>query len=86
MEMSVPKTKEMVSILKALGVERSALIALASPDTNVVKSVSAIRKTEAIQARQLNVVDLLSYRDLILTSDAVRIVENLWGTKAPSAA
>ncbi len=79
LEMSEPKTKEVVGILQALKIERSALIALDSADSGIVRSVNNIEKVGAIQARQLNVVDLLSHRDLIITSDAVRVVESLWG-------
>ena len=79
LEMGEPKTKEIVGMLEALNIERSALIALASSDSGVVRSVNNIAKVDAIEARQLNVVDLLSHRDLIITSDAVRTVEDLWG-------
>ncbi|MBT4511085.1 MAG: 50S ribosomal protein L4 [Chloroflexi bacterium] len=79
LEMSQPKTREIVGMLQALKIERSALVALNSIDSGVVRSVNNVEKVDAIQARQLNVVDLLSHRDLIITTDAVRTVEGLWG-------
>ena len=81
MDMGEPKTKDMLSFLQGLQVERSALIALVSPNVNVIKAASNIRKTRVIQAQLLNVVDLMSHRDLIVTTDAVRVIEKLWGTK-----
>jgi len=81
LEMSEPKTKDMVNILQALEIDRSTLIALSLPDANVVRSVTNIEKTKVIQAQLLNVVDLLSHKNLIITADAVRVVEELWGTK-----
>ena len=69
----------MKGILGALEIDRSALIALASADSNIIKSVKNLNGIDAIEARQLNVVDLLSHKNLIITTDAVRMVEGLWG-------
>ncbi|MBT9163292.1 MAG: 50S ribosomal protein L4 [Chloroflexi bacterium] len=79
LEMSEPKTREMIGMLQRLGIDRSALIALSSPNTNVVRSASNIEGTKIIQAQLLNMVDLLSHQNLIITADAVRVVEGLWG-------
>ncbi|MDD5093012.1 MAG: 50S ribosomal protein L4 [Dehalococcoidia bacterium] len=84
--MSEPKTKNMISLLKALEVDRSALIALSSPDANVIKSACNLSRTKVTQARQLNVVDLLSHKSLIMTADAVRAVEELLGAEKPAVA
>jgi len=78
-EMSEPKTKEIKGILDALAIDRSALIALSSTDSNIAMSANNIKGINAIEARQLNVVDLLSHKNLIMTSEAVRTVEELWG-------
>ena len=81
LEMQDHKTKEMINILQALEIDRSTLIALASPDSNLIRSASNLQRIDTIQARQLNVGDLLSHKNLIITVDAVRTVESLWGTK-----
>ena len=81
--MKETKTREMTGILQALKIDRSALIALATPDSNIVKSSGNIVGITAIQARQLNVGDLLAHRTLIIPVDAVRAVEGLWGTRQP---
>ena len=78
-EMSEPKTKKIKGILDALAIDRSALIALSSTDSNIAMSANNIKGINAIEARQLNVVDLLSHKNLIMTSEAVRTVEELWG-------
>lgn len=78
-EISEPKTKDIKGILGALEIDRSALVALATADSNITKSVKNIKGIDAIEARQLNVVDLLSHKNLIITTDAVRTVEGLWG-------
>jgi large subunit ribosomal protein L4 len=80
LEMSDPRTKNMINMLQALGIDRSVLIALPSPDANVIRSADNLPLTKVIQAQLLNVVDLLSHENLVMTADAVRVVEELWGT------
>ncbi|MFO8009764.1 MAG: 50S ribosomal protein L4 [Dehalococcoidia bacterium] len=85
-EMENPRTKDMVAILRALDVKRSALIALHSPDKAVVKSADNLAGIDVIQARQLNVIDLLSHRELIITVDAIKQIESLWGERQTTGA
>ena len=82
-----PRTKEVVSILHNAGIERPALIVTGEPDRSVLISARNLPKTKVLPAPYLNVVDLLTYRDLLLTEDAVRRVEGLWGAAkaAPEA-
>ena len=79
LKLDEPKTKEMVRILEALGVDSSALIATAEPEGNVIKSARNLAGIKTIPASLLNVVDLLSYKMLLMTEAAVRKVEQLWG-------
>jgi large subunit ribosomal protein L4 len=76
-----PKTKEMVEVLVALGVDSSALIVTSEPDENMILSARNIPAVSTIQARLLNVVDILSNKMLLMTVDAVRKAEELWGDK-----
>ena len=75
--LSEPKTKEMASILAALGIGHSTLLVTAEPDLNVYKSARNLEQTKVIPANVLNVVDLLSYRTLVLTVAAVQRVEEM---------
>lgn len=84
-QMSEPATKKVVSMFKALGVQSSALLVTAEPDMNVVKSARNVPRTKTLTANMLNVLDLLSCRAVIITVDAVRRVEAIWG-KAPAVA
>ena len=77
-----PKTKEMVKILAALGIEDSALIATGEPMENVVISARNLPGVKTIPANLLNVVDITSHKMLLLTEAAVRQVEQLWGKEA----
>ena len=83
LKLDQPKTKEMVKILTALGVDSSALVAMAEPEENVVKSARNLPGIKTIPASLLNVVDLLSYKRLLMTVSAVRKAEELWGEESP---
>ena len=79
LKLDQPKTKEMVRILAALEVDSSALIITDEPENNVVKSARNLAGIKTIPASLLNVVDILSYKMLLMTEAAVRKVEQLWG-------
>ena len=76
-----PRTKQVVDALRALGVQSSALLVSAEPDANFIKSARNIEGSKTLPAGMLNVVDLLSYRMLLMSVDAVRRVEEIWGKK-----
>ncbi len=77
-----PKTKKMAGILAALGVDSSALIVTAEPEGNVVKSARNLPGIKTMPAALLNVVDILSYKMLLMTVAAVRRAEQLWGKRS----
>ncbi len=79
MTLPEPKTKQMVQILAALGVDSSALVVTSEPEDNVVKSARNLAGIKTIPANLLNVVDILSYKMLLMTEAAVRKAEQLWG-------
>lgn len=81
LELDQPKTKEMAQILAALGVDSTALIVTDEPKENVVKSARNIRGIKTRPASVLNVVDILSYKVLLMTVAAVRRAEELWGKR-----
>jgi large subunit ribosomal protein L4 len=74
-----PKTKPMAGILVALGVDSSALIVTGESEEKVVKSSRNLTGIKTIPANILNVVDILSYKMLLMTEAAVRKAEQLWG-------
>jgi len=78
-----PKTKEMAQILAVLGVDSSALIATSEPEENVIKSARNLPGIKTIPISLLNVIDLLSYKRLLMTEAAVSKVEQLWGKRLP---
>ncbi len=81
LKLDEPRTKEMVRILAALGVDSSALIVTPEPENNVVKSARNLAGIKTMPASLLNMVDILSYKVLLITESAVRKVEQLWGKR-----
>ncbi len=81
-----PRTKEILRILHNVGIERSALIVTAQPDRTVLVSVRNLQKTKALPAAYLNVLDMLTHRDLLMTEEAVRVAEGLWGQRRETPA
>ncbi|MBM2824570.1 MAG: rplD [Dehalococcoidales bacterium] len=77
------KTKEMVRILAALGLDASTLIVMADAEENVIKSARNLPGVKTMPVRLLSVVDLLSYQRLLMTVSAVRKAEELWGEESP---
>jgi large subunit ribosomal protein L4 len=82
LKLEEPKTKKMVDILTALGVDGSALVVTSEPENNVIKSARNLGGIKTMPANLLNVVDLLSHKVLLMTVSAVRKAEELWGEKA----
>ncbi len=78
-----PKTREIVRVLTALGVDSSALIVTAEVEENVIKSARNLPGIGTMPASLLNVVDILSRKKLLMTVSAVRKAEELWGENSP---
>ena len=78
-----PKTREIVRVLTALGVDSSALIVTAEVEENVIKSARNLPGIGTMPASLLNVVDILSRKKLLMTVSAVRKAEELWGENPP---
>lgn len=76
---AAPSTKAVTGLLKSLGVERSALIITGAPDRNAHLSARNVDGARVLPADTLNVGDMLSHHTLLLTVDAVRRIEALWG-------
>ncbi|MCL0101150.1 50S ribosomal protein L4 [Peptococcaceae bacterium] len=77
LDMSVPKTKEMVKILSNLNVDKKALVVTAEYNENVFKSARNIPYVTQLKADKLNVYDVLSHQKLIITKDAVAKIEEV---------
>lgn len=77
-----PKTKEVLRVLRNVGIERSALIVTGQPDRTVLASARNLQKTKVLPAAYLNVADMLNHRHVLMTVEAIKVAEGLWGRKA----
>lgn len=75
-----PKTKDFVAMMRALGLERSALLVGDGADQVALRAGRNVQGVDMLPADLLNAVDVLNHRTLIMTLDAVRKAEALWGT------
>lgn len=72
LSMEVPKTKEVTSVLKALGLsETSCLLTIDQHDPVVWKSARNIEKVQVSPAADLNAYDILHQRQMVLTKSAL---------------
>ena len=76
-----PRTKELLSVLQRLGFERATLVVTGQPAPTVNRSARNLPNVKCLPAPYLNVLDLLSHRGLLMTEEAVRVAEALWGGK-----
>ena len=75
-----PKTKDFVAMMQALGVERSVLLVGDGAEHDALRAGRNVQGIDMLPADLLNAVDVLNHRTLIMTLDAVRRAEALWGT------
>mgnify|MGYP001595568480 FL=1 len=75
-EIDKPKTKEFAKILRKLPCkENSCLIALPEYDKKVFLSARNIKKTNIVEARNLNVIDLMSSKYLLMEKETIKTLE-----------
>ena len=72
------KTKQMVNALTNLKVEGKTLILLPEKNENVQKSARNIENVKTLQVNTINVYDLLKYKNLVVTLDTVKKLEEVY--------
>ena len=72
------KTKQIVNPLTNLKVEGKTLIVLADKNENVQKSARNIENVKTLQVNTINVYDLLKYKNLVVTLDTVKKLEEVY--------
>lgn len=71
-------TKTMVGMLKALGVEKKALVVLPAVDSMVIKSFANIPGVVTTQYNTVNVYDVLNADKFIIAKEAVEKLEEVY--------
>ena len=76
------KTKQMREIFNALPCKNhSSLLTLAGIDKNIILANRNIPKVQTIQAGELNVLDLLNYKYLVMPKEAIAVIEETFVKK-----
>ena len=78
LDMKEIKTKEMVKTLTNLKVEGKTLILLPEKNENVQKSARNIEGVKTTLVNTINVYDLLKYKNLVITLDTVKKLEEVY--------
>ena len=74
-----PKTKVMQGLLAAVGIDRAPLVVTAAPDRTILLATRNIAGAKVLPATHINTEEILLHHGLLMTVDAVRQVEALWG-------
>ena len=74
-----PSTKAMSGVLHALGFERTVLVVTGTSDANARASAGNLPGVNLLPAAYLNVGDMMASQGLLMTVEAVRGAEALWG-------
>jgi len=78
LEMEKPKTKEMAQIIKKLPVNNGSRLIISHDGKNLFLSARNIAKTGVSEARNLNIVDLLNYKYLLVSKDGIKEIEKVF--------
>ena len=74
-----PRTKDMLSSLSALNLGGKTLIVLDRKDEPVQKSANNVPGVKTLLAHYLNVIDLLSFDNVVISRAAVEVIESYLG-------
>ncbi len=83
-ELAEAKTKQMAEIIKDLkektkkDLNKSALIILPSSNQDVIRATKNIPKIKIIRADSLNVLDVLTYKHLLLLQGSIKVIEKTY--------
>ncbi len=79
--MDVPKSREILDLLKRVGIDSAGkvLIILNKPSEVIKRSIRNLEKIKLIAADQLNVFDLLNANSLVIGEDAFSTIKEVYG-------
>jgi len=81
LKLDVPGTKEMSRLLNNVGVNSSVLLVGDGADPLTLRAARNIPRLNMIPASLLNTLEILKHQKMLMTLDAVRKVEEIWGSK-----
>ena len=79
LQLAEAKTKNVAGILAALNVEVPALLVADGADSTVIRAAQNIRRLRTVPASLISALDLVNCGKVVMTEDAVRQIEDLFG-------
>ncbi|MCK4533718.1 50S ribosomal protein L4 [bacterium] len=79
LELKEPKTRIMSKLLDGLKVQKTSLIVIAKIDKLLLRATNNIPGLKVILGKDLNVYDVLKYKKIIITKEAVSMVKEVLG-------
>jgi large subunit ribosomal protein L4 len=79
LELAEPKTKLVSSLLATLGVQENALVLITAENKNLTMAARNIPSVKVLRMNNINVYDLLKYRYLITTQEALTVMQEVYG-------
>ena len=73
------KTKEMEAFRKALKLEKSAVVVMDNDDIKVIRAAKNIQKFSTLPVAQISTYEVVANSKVILTKDAVKKIEEVYG-------
>ena len=79
-ELEQAKTKNIAYVLESLKIKGSALLVADGSDPAIFKAARNLESVKLIPSFKLNSLDVLMKSKIVMTLDAVRNAESIWGT------
>ena len=73
------KTKEMEAFRKALKLEKSAVVVMDNDDIKVIRAARNIEKLSTLPVAQISTYEVVANSKVVLTKDAVKKIEEVYG-------
>ena len=79
LELAAPKTKVVSTLLETLGVQENALIVIKAENKKLMLAARNIPSVKVLRMDNINIYDVLKYRYLITTQDALTALQEVYG-------
>lgn len=78
LELAQAKTREMLKVLRSLRIDKTALIVLDKTSQKIIRTARNIPEAKTISADSLNVIDVLSYKYLLMPKGVIEIIKKTY--------
>ena len=79
LELTEPKTKLVSTLLETLGIQENVLVLINAENKNLMLAARNIPSVKVLRMDNINVYDLLKYRYLVTTQEALNTMEEVYG-------